>query len=277
MVWPPRYGTAAAGGTAAQQVERGATDDVNSGRQADGGLGVSEPTAPMFPSWVAQPLYIWQPATEPTAAEIKASAVTAFLQKPPEIAGLDGDTISLVQAQWPTEGILHELLGLFVYSRPIGSVSWRAVPVYYPFTAEAAAVKGTTAYRVNVSTIPSDEYQARTRYLWTRPGVEFASPVLSGAGVPGLVLIRVGELLQAGSGHSRTFPRVQGLTNYFINDILLDLRERGACGIGDGLTGIDQARFLFQNQIDNQDTDGGNGGVSGRMRLTPYNFALFTA
>ncbi len=276
MVWPPRYGTAAAGGTGAQQLERGPTDDVLIAGAA-GGLGVSEPTGPMFPSWVASPLYIWQPETEPTAAQVKASAVWAFLQKPPEIDGLDSDAIRLVQAQWPPEGIVHELLGLFIYSRPIGSVSWRAVPVYYPFTAETASVNGTTAYRVNVSTVPSDEYQARTRYLWTRPGVEFASPVLSGAGVPGLVLIRVGELLQAGSGCARLFPRQVGAINYFIDDIFLNLREAGACGVGDGLTGFDQARFLFQNQIDNQDADGGAGGVAGGLVLSRFTYVLFTA
>lgn len=274
MVWPPRYGTAAAGGTAVQQVERGPTDDVLTGGAA-GGMRVSEPTASMFPSWVASPLYVWQPETEPTAVQIKASAVWAFMQKPPEIDGLDSDAIRLVQAQWPSEGIANELLGLFIYSRPIGSVNWRAVPVYYPFTAEAAA-NGTTAYRVNVNTVPSDEYQARTRYLWTRPGVEFASDALSGANVPGLVLIRVGELMQAGSGCSRVFPRPVGVVNYFINEITLDLSETGAGGVGDGLTRIDQVAFLFQNQIDNQDADGGAGGAAGRLRLSSFTYVLFT-
>lgn len=278
MVWPPRYGTAAAGGGGAGEgSQRGPTDEATGSRQAIGALQAQPPDSAAFtPSWVLSPLYVWQAETEPTAAEIKASAIHALLQKPPEIQGIEGDAISLVQAQWPTEGILHELLGLFIYSRPAGSVNWRAVPVFYPFTASAAAAKGTTSYRVNVSTIPTDEYQARTRYLWTRPGVEFASDVLSGAGVPGLVLLRVSELSQPGAASARLSPTQPGATNYYIGDIPANLRERGACGIASGLVGSDQTLFLFQNPIDNQDNDGGGFGTASGLILTRFSYALFT-
>lgn len=278
MVWPPRYGTAAAGGAGAGEgSQRGPTDEATGSRQAIGALQAQPPDSAGFtPSWVPSPLYVWQAETEPTAAEIKASAIHALLQKPPEIQGIEGDAISLVQAQWPTEGILHELLGLFIYSRPAGSVSWRAVPVFYPFTASAAAVKGSTSYRVNVSTIPTDEYQARTRYLWTRPGVEFASDVLSGAGVPGLVLLRVAELAQPGAAAARLRPIAGGETNYFIGDLFANLRETGAGGAAGGLVGTDRASFLFQNQIDGQQPDAGGFGSAGSLKLTGFSYVLFT-
>lgn len=276
MVWPPRYGTAASGGTGAREIVRGPTDEVTSTRLADGALRLSEPTVNMFPSWAPSALYIWQPETEPTADQIKSSAVWAFLQRPPEIIGLGGDAIRLVQAQWPVEGTLYELLGLFIYSRPVGSVSWRANPVHYPFTAQAAARNGTTAYRVNVSTLPSDEYQARTRYLWTRPGVEFAGTILGGGGVPGLTLIRVSELQQSGTGCSLQVQRA-GQINYFINEIFLDLRELGAGNVGASLGSTSQSPFFFQNQINTAISDNSNGGVAGHLGMTRFTYILFTA
>lgn len=281
MVWPPRYGTAAALSSGGGQTSlRGPGDDEHT----IGAIGLLTPNPPseslFTPSWVATATYTWPASAEPTEQQIRTS-VYSFLIRPPEIQGVSGNALYLTEARWPTEGIVNELIGMFIYSRPIGSVNWRANPLFIPFTtADLANISNSALYVERVATVPTDEYQARTRYLWTPPAKEFSSAVLDASTIAGIVLIRVGELLSTSISYVSGIRPLAYTPAYYISDIVKELEER--LPVGSYVTPVPSgkaATFVgyYAENLESTRLEASPHGATGAMVVTRYAYATYTA
>ena len=231
MVWQPRIGAAADSRPKYQNlnVER---DGNLSEAHAHGGAvsqGYVDPTG-YDAFWLEAALYLWGAASEPTIAELQQNAAVGVVKLPPEIEGQGTQLLYLVEAQWPDEGTYPALLGLFIYSRPAGSTSWRVAIDYRPFTPEIEAAKGTLDYRISLTTIPADEYQLRTRWAWQPPGEEIRSEVLAGADVPGVLYLLVAEMWTASGGQARSHVKPEDEPSLFIQNRFYTLEDRFAVG-----------------------------------------------
>lgn len=284
MVWPPRYAAAAANPPRYPEPldDRGEynSEAVDSSTCLGKVQAGRFDPAPYAARWLEAAAYVWAPGTGPTYQELLQDAATAVLRFPPEIEGQGSQTLYLASAQWPDLGRLDELLGLFIYSRPAGSTAWRTAVSYRPFTEELAlysplGINQPTKYVADVATIPTDEYQLRTRWQFLPAGQEVESTVLNGADVPGVLYVIAGEMISGGftpAGQGAQ-AREGGVTSYFIRDLLLSATERvsaesqaGAIGAR-GSTGPEGAlQFYAETQTPTQDGEGGYGGALGAMQ-----------
>ena len=221
MVWPPRYGTAAAAGRAYQRPpDREGYFSASQGNQAAGEFASNVRDLSAYTAtWVATPIYTW--TTNPTAQQVFAR----WSEYAPEAADLVSPSFRLNQVNWPSATILGDTLGLFIYSRPIGSVNWRANPVYIEYTEALDAVKGSSLYRSNVNVVSADEYQPRSRYYWFDVGQEVSGPILSGANATQILPLRCGELLSK-ANIAPFVPVVAYTAIGFVEDVVRVLEER---------------------------------------------------
>lgn len=221
MVWPPRYGTtSAAGGASQRPPERDENSEAPAGRFAAGELQVKTPLSGFEPVWAAAAAYVWQ--SQPTEAQIRSS----WFEYAPETAGLARPVLSLAQVIWPTNTIVGDTLGLFVYSRPAGSVSWRSNTIYLPYTDTLHAYKGYPVfYRSNINVVTTDEYQVRAKYYWLPASQEVSSEILAGTSSSPYLLLRGGEL--ATNSSEKPYRLLTRKYDYatFVNDALLSYED----------------------------------------------------
>ena len=154
-------------------------------------------------TYVDYPVYQW-PEITPTAQQRTGSGVAPVL-RPPEITNANDPTLYSIYFRWPRIGGTKSLLGMFIRSRPKGSVLWRTNIDYREFTDQIDQygplndnVRDLYVEELSPSTI--DEYQIATRYTWTPdPHYEFLSEIFDGAEFPRTQPIFVAELAQSGS------------------------------------------------------------------------------
>lgn len=162
-----------------------------------------ENEAPYLVTTISYPLWEW-PEMNPTAQERPSTGISPAL-RPPETEGQTDPTFYSVWLRWPTIGVVNQLLGMFIRSRPKGSVLWRSSIDYRPFTSEIDQYGPSNQnirdlYAEQLTPSVNDEYQVSTRYAWTPdPGYEFKGEVLDGADFPRVQPVMVAELVQNAS------------------------------------------------------------------------------
>ena len=200
-----------------------------------------EDESPYLVNTISYPLWEW-PEMTPTAQERPSTGISPIL-RPPETEGQTDPTFYSTWLRWPTSGVLNELLGMFIRSRPKGATLWRSSIDYRPFTAETEQygpanqnIRDLYAEQLNPSA--GDEYQVATRYVWTPdPYYEFLGEVLDGAEFPRVQPIMVAELVQNASVLIR--PRNIVHPNLFVYGTfgetdLIEAEERQAIAFSNG-------------------------------------------
>ena len=229
MVWQPRIGAAADSRPKYQNFDIERDGNLSEAHaNSRGSSRTYEDPAGFDAFWLDAALYVWGEASNPTFAELQQNASIAVVKLPPEIEGQGTQLLYLVEGQWPDEGTYPALLGLFIYSRPAGSTSWRVAIDYRPFTPEIEATKGTLDYRFGLATVPADEYQLRTRWAWQAPGEEISSDVLAGADVPGVLYLLVAEMCTAPASHTSSRVKPEEPFSFFIQNRYYSLEQRFA-------------------------------------------------
>lgn len=275
MVWPPRYGTtAAAGGSAQQPPDRPANAEAFLSRSTAPRANPQYPIAEVSPQWAESASYVW--LTEPTLQQI----TDGWFEYPPETIGLSRPVLSLVQVSWPPAAKLNDTLGLFIYSRPIGSVNWRTNPTYIPFTQELESYKGFPSYfRSSVNVVNTDEYQARIRYDWLPPGSSFDTPVLSGESANPILVIRCGERLTRKTYVRDMSYRVRYDYALGIIDLFVSASDRAFTGSQTAeLKPGEYTIFRFDETLPESSAEGaGANGSTAALSLKMYAYLMFTA
>lgn len=143
--------------------------------------------SPYIVNWVSYPIYNF-PHIDPPLQDLSNPTVSAIYRP----LGLEESdpTFYSVFARWPSEGGVRNLLGMFIRSRPKGSLMWRPEIDYRAFTEaydqySPARQNVPNNYSVQIEPDPGEEYQIATRYSWTPDfNEEFLSEIRDGATFP---------------------------------------------------------------------------------------------
>lgn len=279
MVWQPRIGAAADSRPKYQNldvVREGNLSEAHANSRPSSRSYVDETGYDAF--WLDAALYAWGAASEPTVAELQQNASVAVVKLPPEIEGQGTQLLYLAEGQWPDEGTYPALLGLFIYSRPAGSTSWRVAIDYRPFTPEVEATKGSLDYRFSLAAVPADEYQVRTRWAWQAPGEEISGDVLAGADVPGVLYLLVAEMCTAPAGHTISRVRPEGPFSLYIVNRFYNLEQRFAVGAEGISQNIDDNNFYALRADNSEALPPSEASLGSSQSFSIYrdqNFALF--
>lgn len=161
-----------------------------------------ENEAPYQATFIDYPLFQW------SGEQIDISEVNSLTSKayrPGSLQYEEDPTFYSVFIRWPDIGGVNNLLGMFIRSRPLGSVQWRDLSDYREFTAEKdqygpANKNIRDSYSEQLEPSVNDEYQVVTRYSWTpNPAYAFFSDIRLGSSFPRQQPVMVADRVGFGS------------------------------------------------------------------------------